>query len=81
MLKEELWSRRQIMANITVLWKNQVVEKTTLLEEIWQNGTKEQEVVKELKKEDGQSWEENRVVYIDRKIYMPNNWKLQKKII
>ena len=34
---------------------NQVVEKTTILEEIWWNRTKEQEVWRELEKKDGQS--------------------------
>ena len=34
MLKEELCMRQQITADITLLWRNQVVEETTLLEEI-----------------------------------------------
>ena len=34
MLKEELWARQQITADIKVIQKKQVVEKTTLLEEI-----------------------------------------------
>ena len=38
-----------------MIQRNQVVEETTLLEEIWQNGTKEQEVCRELEKKDGQS--------------------------
>ena len=53
MLKEELWTRRQIVVEVTLLWRNKVVEETTLLEEIWQNGTRKNKVVKELKKEDG----------------------------
>jgi len=32
-----------------------VVEETTLLEEIWRNNTKEQEVVKELENNNGQA--------------------------
>jgi len=32
-----------------------VVEETTLLEEIWRNNTKEQEVVKKLENNDGQA--------------------------
>ena len=50
MLKEELWKRWQITADITMLQRNQVVEETTLLEEIWWNGMKEQEVIKKLEK-------------------------------
>ena len=33
---------------------NWVIEETTILEEIQQNGTREQEVHRELEKEDGQ---------------------------
>ena len=54
MLKNEMWTRRQITAEIKMIWRNQVVEETTLLEEIQWNGTREQEVCKELEKEDGQ---------------------------
>ena len=34
MLKEEIWTKRQITGEVTLIWKNQVVEETTLLEEI-----------------------------------------------
>ena len=53
MLKEEMWTRKQITVEIEMIQGNQVVEETTILEEIWRNGTKEQEVINELKKEDG----------------------------
>ena len=66
--------RWQIIAEITLLRRNQVVEETILLEEIWWNGTKEQEVIKELEKED-------RIVYMDRRIYVLNNQKIRKKIL
>jgi len=46
-----------------------VVEETTILEEIKRNKTKEQEVCKELEKEDGQSFEEDGIVYVDGRIY------------
>ena len=62
------------MADIAILWKNQVVEKTTLLEETRSNSTKEQEVIKELAKKDG-------IVYVDRKIYMPDNQKIRENIL
>ena len=70
-----------MMVNIIVLWRNQVVKKTTLLEKIQWNSIKKQEVIKELKKENDQSWGENEIVYMDSKIYMPNNQKLQEKIL
>ena len=34
MLKEELWTRWQIIAELTLLRRSQVVEETTLLKEI-----------------------------------------------
>jgi len=42
-LKEEMWTRKQIIAEVEIIWGNQVVEKTTILEEIWQNGIRELE--------------------------------------
>ena len=42
---------------------------------------REQEVLKELKKGDGQSWEEDRIIYVDRRIYIPNNQKIKEKIL
>jgi len=42
---------------------------------------KEQEVHKELEKEDGQAWEEDGVVYVDGRIYIPNNQKIKEKIL
>ena len=52
-----------------------------MLEEIQKNNTREQEVQKKLEKEDGQTWKDNRIVYIEEKIYIPNNWKIQEKIL
>ena len=46
-----------------------------------QNGTKEQEVIKKLEKEDSQSWEEGGIVYVDKRIYMLNNQKLKERIL
>jgi len=42
-LKEEMWTRKQIIAEVEIIWGNQVVEKTTILEEIWRNGIRELE--------------------------------------
>jgi len=45
MLKNELWIRRiSIEVRVVMIRKNQVVEETTLLEEIKRNQTREQEV-------------------------------------
>ena len=81
MFKEELWKRQQTTADVTLLQRNQVAEETTLLEEIQQNGTKKQEVVQELAKQDSQSWEEDKIIYVDGKIYVPNNCKIRERIL
>jgi len=53
-----------------------VVKETALLEEIQQNGTREHKVVKELDKQDGQTWENNNIVYVNGRIYILNNNKI-----
>jgi len=45
------------------------------------NRTKEQEVCKELEKEDGQLFEKDRIVYVDGRIYVPNNQKIRERIL
>ena len=74
-LKEELWTRRTT-AEITMLRRNRIIEKIEFLKEIQQNRTKEQEVIQELKKKNEQAWEDNRIVYVDKRIYIPNNKKI-----
>ena len=64
-----------------MIWGNQVVEETTILEEIWWNGTKEQEVWRELEKKDRQSWEEDGIIYMYGRIYIPNNQRIKEKIL
>ena len=72
---------RRTIAEITLLWRNKVIEETNLLEDIWWNSTKEQEVVQELKKKDSQAWEENGIVYINEQIYIPNNRKIWEQVL
>ena len=64
MLKKELQKRRT-MAEITMLRRNNIIEKMELLKKIQQNGKKEQEMIQELKKENGQAQEDNGIVYVD----------------
>ena len=77
MLKDKIWIRKvNTEVEIVIFRKNQLVKETILLKEIQKNNIREQEVQKKLDKEDGQAWEDNRVVYIQRKIYILNNWKI-----
>ena len=50
MLKEELWTRK-ITAEVTVLWRKEVRENSSLLDNIQRNNIRKHEVAKELKKE------------------------------
>ena len=55
MLKNELWTRRiYTKAEVIVFRGNQVLEETTLLDEIQRNSIREQKVQKELGKDDEQ---------------------------
>jgi len=38
-------------------------------------------VVKELDKQDGQAWEDNIIVYVNGRIYILNNKKIQEQIL
>ena len=58
-----------------VLRENQVAEETTLLDEIIRNQTREQEVQKELEKNDRQVWKG------DGRIYVLNNQKIWEQIL
>jgi len=75
LLKKELWQRRTI-AEITIIKRKTMVEENNILEEIRRNATREKEVIQALKKEDGLTWEENGVVYVEERIYVPNNKKI-----
>ena len=56
--------------------RKMTVEESNILKEIRKNPTREKEVIQALKKEDGLTWEVNRVVYMEGRIYVPNNKKI-----
>jgi len=57
------------------------VEKSDILKEIRRNTTREKEVIQALKKEDSLTWKEDRVVYVEERIYIPNNKKIREEIL
>jgi len=75
LLKEELWQQRTTV-EITMIKRKMRVEEDNILKEIRRNATREKEVIQALKKEDGLTWEEDGVVYIEGRIYVPNNKKI-----
>ena len=80
LLKKELWQRRTI-AEITMIKKKMTVEEGDIIKKIKRNMTREKEVVQALKKEDGLTWKEDGVVYIEGRIYVPNNKKIKEEIL
>ena len=52
-----------------------------LLKEIQRNNMKEHKVEQELKKGNCLTWEQNRITYMDRQIYILNNRKLKEQIL
>ena len=65
----------------TMLKRTMIIDKSEILEEIKRNNTKEWEVVQALEKDNGLSWEQDRIVYMEGRIYILNNKKLKKKIL
>jgi len=78
LLKDKLWQQR-ITAEITMIKKRMTVEESNILKEI--NMIREKEVVQALKKEDSLTWEEDEVVYMEGRIYVPNNRKIKEEIL
>ena len=53
------------MAEVMMLKKMTTTDKQEMLEEIRRNSTKEQEVIQALEKNNGLSWEEDGIVYME----------------
>jgi len=79
-LKDKLWQQRTT-AEITMIKRRMTVEESDILKEIKRNMTRGKEVVQALKKEDGLTWEEDGVVYMEGRIYVLNNRKIKKEIL
>jgi len=75
LLKDELWQQRTT-AEITMIKRKTMAKEGNILKEIRRNVTREKEVIQALKKEDGLTWEEDGVVYVEGRIYIPNNKKI-----
>jgi len=80
LLKEQLWTRR-MTAEIMMLKRKMTVDESDIVKEIKRNNTQEQEVVQALKKKGRLTWEEDGIVHMEGRIYVPNNKKTRKKIL
>ena len=64
-----------------MIQKRMITEESDRLKEIRRNTMREKEVVQALKKEDGLTQEEDGVVYMEGRIYVPNNRKIKEEIL
>jgi len=80
LLKDKLWQQR-MTAEITMIQRRIMTEESDRLKEIKRNMTREKKVVQALEKGDGLTWEEDRVVYMEGRIYIPNNRKIKEEIL
>ena len=80
MLKEELWIQQTIIQDgmpIVLLRQEHLqITEEGIQTQIKKIQIREQEVTKQLKKKNRQTWKEDGIVYIDGKIYVPRNRQL-----
>ena len=57
------------------------MDNLDILKKICRNNTREKEIQQALKKEDGLSWEQDRIAYMEGRIYVPNNKRFKEKIL
>ena len=75
-----MWSRK-IVGKIWIFDNRKVVEETDIIKRIKKNKTREKEIVQTLRKENGLAWEEDKVAYIEGRIYIPNNKDIKEEIL
>jgi len=80
LLKDKVWQRRTI-AEITIMGENKAREESGILKEIRRIETREKEVIQALERNDGTTWEEDGLVYMEGRIYVPNNKKVKEEIL
>jgi len=80
LLKDKMWTRKTT-ARITVLGRKVAPEGGDILKRIRKNNTREKEVTQALKKGDRLAWEEDEVVYMEGRIYVPNNKDIKEEIL
>jgi len=54
------------------------VNESDIIKKIRKNNTREKEIVQAMKRENGLAWEEDDVVYMEGRIYVPNNKDLKE---
>ena len=78
--KDEMWTRKTT-TKVTMLGQKVLTEEGNIIKKIQKNNTREKEVVQALEKNDGLTWEEDGVAYMEGRIYVPNNKELREEIL
>jgi len=80
LLKDEMWSRKST-SKIQVFDGKKRADENDIIKKIRKNNTREKEIVQAMKREDGLAWEEDNMVYMEGRIYVPNNKDLKEEIL
>jgi len=80
LLKDEMWTRKSTN-KIKVFEERKRADESDILKKIRKNNTREKEIVQAMKREDGLAWKEDDVVYMEGRIYVPNNKDLKEEIL
>ena len=78
---KDKWWQRKTTAEVVIMGENKTRGENGILKEIRRNATREKEVVQALERNDGLTWEEDRLVYMEGRIYVPNNKKIKEEIL
>ena len=80
LLKDEMWSRKST-SKIQVFNEKKRVDESNIIKKIRKNNTREKEIIQAIKREDELAWKEDDVVYMEGRIYVPNNKDLKEEIL
>jgi len=75
-----MWSRKSV-GKIQIFDNRKVMEEMDIIKKIKKNRTREKKIVQALQKENGLAWEEDEVVYMEGRIYVPNNKDIKEEIL
>ena len=80
LLKDKLWQWKTT-AKVVIIKENKTRKENEILKEIRRNAIRKNEVVQALERNNGLTWEEDRVVYMEGRVYIPNNKKIKEEIL
>ena len=75
-----MWTRKTTV-KITMLGRKVIAKESDIVKKIQKNNTREKEVTQALEKKDGLAQEEDKMAYIEERIYVPNNKKIREEIL